>query len=76
MCYLRLSKHYFNKTLFPKCLDMRRPRYTSVAPVNAQGEYNIPPEDSENGDDGSAPFWASTTWETYALSGTSALTTA
>ena len=46
----------FNETLFPKCLDMHRPRYTPVAPVNAQGEYNIPPEDNENGDDGGAPF--------------------
>ena len=46
----------FDETLFPKCPDMHRPRYTPVAPVNAQGEYNIPPEDNENGDDGSAPF--------------------
>ena len=46
----------FNETLFPKCLDMRRPRYTPVTPVNAQGEYNIPLEDNELGDDGGAPF--------------------
>ena len=46
----------FDETLFPKCLDMCHPRYTPVAPVNAQGEYNIPPENSENGDDGGAPF--------------------
>ena len=30
--------------------------YTPVAPVNVQGEYNIPPEDNENGDDEGAPF--------------------
>ena len=35
---------------------MRCPRYTPVVSVNAQGEYNIPPEDNENGDDGGAPF--------------------
>ena len=46
----------FNETLFPKCLDMRHLGYTPVAPVNAQGEYNIPLEDNENGDDGGAPF--------------------
>ena len=46
----------FDETLFPKCPDMCRPRYTPVAPVNAQGEYNIPLEDNENGDDGGAPF--------------------
>ena len=46
----------FNETLFLKCPDMRCPRYTPVAPVNAQGEYNIPPEDNENGDDGGALF--------------------
>ena len=46
----------FNEALFPKCLDMHRPGYTPVVPVNAQGEYNIPPEDNENGDDGGAPF--------------------
>ena len=46
----------FNETLFLKCLDMCHPRYTPVAPVNAQGEYNIPLEDNENGDDGNAPF--------------------
>ena len=46
----------FDETLFPKCPDMHHPRYTPVAPVNAQGEYNIPPEDNENGDDGGAPF--------------------
>ena len=46
----------FNETLFPKCPDMHHPGYTPVAPVNAQGEYNIHPEDNENGDDGGAPF--------------------
>ena len=46
----------FDETLFPKCLDMRRPEYTPVAPVNAQDEYNIPLEDNENGNDGGAPF--------------------
>ena len=46
----------FDKTLFPKCPDMHHPGYTPVAPVNAQGEYNIPLEDNENGDDGGAPF--------------------
>ena len=46
----------FNETLFLKCPDMRCSEYTPVAPVNAQGEYNIPPEDNENGDDGGAPF--------------------
>ena len=35
---------------------MHRPRYTPVAPVNAQCEYNIPLEDDENGDNGGAPF--------------------
>ena len=46
----------FDETLFPKCLDMCRPGYTPVAPVNAQGEYNIPLEDNENGDDGVRPL--------------------
>ena len=47
----------FDETLFLKCLDMCHPRYTPVAPpVDAQGEYNIPPEDNENGDYGGAPF--------------------
>ena len=46
----------FDKTLFPKCPDMCCPGYTPVAPVNAQGEYTIPPEDNENGDNGGAPF--------------------
>ena len=46
----------FDETLFPKCPDMHCPGYTPVAPVNAQGEYNIPPEDNENGDNGGAPF--------------------
>ena len=46
----------FNETLFLKCPDMHCPRYTPVAPVNAQGEYNIPPEDNENEDNGGAPF--------------------
>ena len=46
----------FDETLFLKCLDMCCPGYTPVAPVNAQGEYNIPSEDNENGDDGGAPF--------------------
>ena len=45
----------FNETLFLKCLDMCCPRYTPVAPpVDAQGEYNIPLEDNENGDHGGA----------------------
>ena len=46
----------FDETLFPKCPDMCHPRYTPVAPVNAQGEYNIPPEDNEDRDDGGASF--------------------
>ena len=46
----------FDEALFPKYPDMCHPRYTPVAPVNAQGEYNIPPEANENGDDGGAPF--------------------
>ena len=46
----------FNEILFLKCPDMCCPGYTPVAPVNAQGEYNIPPEDNVNGDDGGAPF--------------------
>ena len=46
----------FNETLFPKCPDVCHPRYTFAAPVNAQGEYNIPLEDNVNGDDGGAPF--------------------
>ena len=47
----------FNETLFLKCLDMHHPRYTPVAPpVDAQGEYNIPLEDNENGDYGDVPF--------------------
>ena len=46
----------FNETLFPKCLDMHCPGYTPVVPINAQGEYNIPLEDNENGDDEGAPF--------------------
>ena len=46
----------FDESLFPKCPDMCCPGYTPVAPVNAQGEYNIPLEDNENGDDGGVPF--------------------
>ena len=46
----------FDEALFPKYPDMCHPRYTPVAPVNAQGEYNIPSEDNENGDDGGALF--------------------
>ena len=46
----------FNETLFPKCPDMHCPRYIPVVPVNAQDEYNIPPEDNENGNDGGAPL--------------------
>ena len=47
----------FDETLSLKCPDMHHPRYTPVAPpVDAQGEYNIPPEDNENGDHGGAPF--------------------
>ena len=47
----------FNETLFQKCPDMCRPRYTPVAPpVDAQDEYNIPPEDNGNGDHGGVPF--------------------
>ena len=43
----------FNETLFLKCPDMCHPGYTPVAPpVDAQGEYNIPPDDNENEDDG------------------------
>ena len=43
--------------LSPKCPDMHRPRYTPVAPpVDAQGEYNIPSEDNENGGQGGMPF--------------------
>ena len=45
----------FDETLFLKCPDTCHPGYTPVAPVNAQGEYNIPQEDNENGD-GGAPF--------------------
>ena len=47
----------FDETLFPKCLDMHCPRYTPVAPpVDAQGEYNTPLDDNENGGQGGAPF--------------------
>ena len=46
----------FDETLFLKCPNMHHPGYTPVAPVNTQGEYNIPPEDNENGDNGGAPF--------------------
>ena len=43
----------FDEILFLKCPDIRCPGYTPVAPlVDAQGEYNIPPDDSEEGDDG------------------------
>ena len=35
---------------------MHHPGYTPVAPVNAQGEYNIPLKDNENGDHGGVPF--------------------
>ena len=53
----------FDETLFPKCPDMRHPGYTPVAPVNAQDEYNIPPEDNENGDDGRhVPYQAPPPW--------------
>ena len=40
----------FDETLFPKCPDMHHPGYPPVAPpVDAQGEYNIPLDDDENG---------------------------
>ena len=43
----------FDEILFPKCPDMCHPGYTPVMPpVDAQGEYNIPPVDNENGDHG------------------------
>ena len=47
----------FDESLFLKCPDMHCPRYTPVAPVNAQGEYNIPLEDNENGDDGGVDLY-------------------
>ena len=66
----------FDETLFPKCPDMCRPGYTPVAPpVDAQDEYNIPPEDNGNGARGCA-FCACTTCWRYASSGTSTRTTA
>ena len=47
----------FDETLLLKCPDMHHPGYTPVAPpVDAQGEYNIPPEDNGNGDHGGVPF--------------------
>ena len=47
----------FDETLFPKCPDMHRPRYTPVGPpVDAQGEYNIPLGDNENGGKGVCPL--------------------
>ena len=49
----------FDETLFPKCLDMRCPGYTPVAPpVDAQGEYNTPLDDNENGGQGGVPYQA------------------
>ena len=54
MCFVQAL---FNETLFPKCPDMCCHGYTPVAPpVDMQGEYNILPEDNENGDYGGAPF--------------------
>ena len=48
----------FYETLFLKCPDMCCPRYTHVPPpVDAQGEYNIPPDDNENEDDGGADLY-------------------
>ena len=48
----------FDETLFPKCPDMHHPGYTPVAPpVDTQGEYNIPPDDNENEDDGGADLY-------------------
>ena len=48
-------KALFDETLFPKCPDMHRsgliPLDQAIPPGNA-GEYNIPPEDYENGDNG------------------------
>ena len=46
----------FNETLFPKCPDMRCLGYTPVSfpDINKQGEYNIPPDDDENGGYGGA----------------------
>ena len=50
MCYLQLSKHYSMRHYSQNV-------WICVIPsVNAQGEYNIPPEDNENVDDGGAPF--------------------
>ena len=49
----------FNKTLFPKCPDMRCPGYTPAPdqPDGEQGEYNIPLVDDENnGNGGEPPF--------------------
>ena len=48
-----VTKALFDETLFLRCPDMCCPRYTPVAsPVDAQGDYNIPPDDNENGDHG------------------------
>jgi hypothetical protein len=43
----------FDKTLFPKCPNMRHPGYTPVGlpPDDLQGKHNRPP-DSENGEHG------------------------
>jgi hypothetical protein len=48
----------FDKTLYPKCLDMRHPGYTPAPdpPVGKQGEYNIPLDDDEFGGNGGGPL--------------------
>ena len=49
----------FDETLFPKCPDMHHLGYTPVSfPDNdKQGEYNIPPDDDENGGNGGADLY-------------------
>jgi hypothetical protein len=48
----------FDKTLYLKCPDMRRPGYTPAPdqPDGKQGEYNIPPDDDEYDGNGGGPL--------------------
>ena len=50
MCYLQLSKHYSMRHY------SQNVHICIVPDILLQGEYNIPLEDNENGDDGGAPF--------------------
>ena len=58
MCCLQLFRHCFMRHYSQNVqICMCCPGYTPFAsPVDAQGEYNIPPKHNKNGGHGGAPF--------------------